>query len=451
MVFWIIAGLISLAVLAAILLVFFLYACVEKEKRAATRSGLAVILVLALSLVFSSLPAPWRAGLFGAVFVVLSLVFIGLLLSGRPNKATEIIGPQERIDERDVIFARFDMGEATANFRDYYARRPERRKIDDEIRALPDILASPHLKKNPILFTLAAAEFGFLEHQISRVAGKESSDKVESSPPEKTRMVKSVLKYLGADACGICLLNPAYIYSHGGRGPDPYGAKIDLRHAFAIVFALEMDTEMVAAAPAAPVIVETGKKYVEAARISIIAADLIRRLGFPARAHVAGSNYQAVLPPIAWEAGLGEVGRLGVLITWKYGPRARLGLITTGLPLVADRPEHRGVLDFCEKCRKCALLCPAQAIPRGDRIEENGSRRWILDREACYKYWRKAGTDCAVCLHVCPYSKPSGLLHDAIRRAGSRWRLFQTISAWGDDVFYGKNPIRKKSRTSLSS
>jgi epoxyqueuosine reductase QueG len=110
-----------------------------------------------------------------------------------------------------------------------------------------------------------------------------------------------------------------------GRGPGSYGEEIILDHRFAVAFAVEMDVAMVAAAPDAPVIVETAKKYVEAARIAIILADCLRRLGYAARAHIAGSNYQVLVPPIAWEAGLGELGRLGILITPKFGPRARPG------------------------------------------------------------------------------------------------------------------------------
>jgi len=192
------------------------------------------------------------------------------------------------------------------------------------------------------------------------------------------------------------------------------------------------------------VIVETGKKYIEAARISIIVADFIRRLGYSARAHVAGSNYQAVLPPIAWEAGLGELGRLGTLITWKYGSRARLGLVTTDLPLVAGKPKIYGIQNFCQNCQKCAQNCPAQAILFREKTEENGVLKWTLKREECYKFWRKTGTDCAVCMFVCPYSKPDNRFHNLIRKCTTHSSVFQDLSIWGDDFFYGRSPSRRK-------
>jgi reductive dehalogenase len=208
---------------------------------------------------------------------------------------------------------------------------------------------------------------------------------------------------------------------------------------------MEMDLNMIAASPKAPVIVETEKKYVEIAKISVIVADHIRRMGYDARAHIAGSNYQAILPPLAWRAGLGEIGRIGILITERFGPRVRLGLVTTDLPLTPDSPRIFGVQNFCNICKKCANNCPAQAIPYEEKKEENGALKWVLNREACYRFWRKAGTDCAMCLYVCPYSKPKNWFHDSVRKLISQSSTAQRVSLWADDYFYGVRPLPKAS------
>ncbi len=442
--FLIIAGLISFIVLILFFFVFSFTSLLENEKRAYWRSSVFLVALVALSFSFSFVRTPLKNWFFGSVFVLLLLVGVFLLFPPLKKKKTEIIGAQRKIDERDVIFSRFDDKEKE-NLEAYYARKPEHKDIDAEIRKIPDILSAPHLKKNPILFSLAKAEFDFLEHQLTQVSGDVRPSRVEREPSEHTRMIKNIIEYLGSDFCGICSLNQAYVYSHVGRGPEAYGREIELNHRFAIVFALEMDLEMVASATQAPVIVETGKKYVEAARISIIAANFIRRLGYPARAHIAGSNYQAILPPLGWEAGLGEVGRLGILITAKYGPRARLGLITTDLPLIPDKPKALGIQNFCEKCKKCALNCPAQAIPCEDKAEENGVRKWVLNREQCYRFWRQSGTDCAVCIYVCPYSKPENAFHTIIRKMTEATDAAQSFSVRADDFFYGRIPLRRKS------
>ncbi len=439
----IVLGEFTFLLLICFFLVFSLYSLIEKEKRAFWRSILFLFFLGVVNFVFRLVASPLRDWLFGAVFGFFLIFLIFLFVPPLKKRPVEIVGKQKKVDERDVIFARFDLVEGTQNYKDYYRRKPDKKNRDDDIRKIPDILANSHFEKSPELFSLATAEFDFLEHQLTQVQGDVFPESVRSSPSENTRMVKNIVTYLGADLCGVSLLDQAYVYSHVGRGPDPYGQKIVLKHKYAVAFAVEMDLGMVASAPGAPVVVETGKKYVEAAKVSIIAARFIRRLGYPARAHVAGSNYKAMLPPIAWKSGLGELGRIGVLITDRFGPRARLGLITTDLPLIPDVPLRLGVQEFCQRCQKCARNCPAQAIPEGDKSEESGVLKWVLSREECYRFWRKAGTDCAVCIYVCPYSKPDNSFHNFIRKMAERSRLAQSLSIRADDWFYGRFPRRK--------
>jgi hypothetical protein len=78
---------------------------------------------------------------------------------------------------------------------------------------------------------------------------------------------------------------------------------------------------MIAANPAAPGIMESVRQYVEAGRVAIQLANAIRRSGYPALAHIDG-NYRVIAPRVARDAGLGEIGRMGMLMTPRYGPRA---------------------------------------------------------------------------------------------------------------------------------
>ena len=181
----------------------------------------------------------------------------------------------------------------------------------------------------------------------------------------------------------------------------------------------------------------------EVAKISIILANYIRSLGYPARAHIAGSNYQAILPPLAYLAGLGELGRLGILVTPEYGPRVRLGLVTTDLPLIPDKPKIFGVQNFCKKCLKCAINCPAQAIEYGEKKEVRGVEKWLLQAEKCYQFWKKIGTDCAICIRVCPYSRPNNFFHNIIREGIKISPFLRLISMKADFLFYGKKMAKK--------
>ncbi len=445
MIFWEILGEIAFVFIFLFFLIFAVVSLIEKEKRASIRSFLLACIIAAVNVFLFIIPQPFRNLSFAGVFVFCFVILLYVALAPRPRHPLQIVGSIKKIDERDVIFARFDLEENSPHFAEYYDRHPENKLKDDIIRKLPDILSPFHSIKHPVNFNLAAAEFEFLEQQLPNVDGEVFPNQSEYSPRENTVNIKNIISYLGADICGVCELDQAFVYSNVGRGPEPYGSKITLNHAYAVVFAIEMDREMIAAAPGSPVIIETANKYVEAAKISIIAAKQIRKMGYAARAHIAGSNYQAMLPPLAWKAGLGELGRFGMLITKQFGARIRLGMLTTNLPLLSDQSFACGIQDFCEICKKCAENCPSQAIPHEGKTEENGVMKWVLNRENCYQYWIKVGTDCAVCISVCPYSKADNGLHRFIRHFTSWSKGSQSLALWGDDFFYGRKPKRKPS------
>jgi reductive dehalogenase len=146
---------------------------------------------------------------------------------------------------------------------------------------------------------------------------------------------------------------------------------------------------------------------------------------------------------MAVDAGLGEVGRIGYLITKEFGPRLRLAAVTTDLPLVPDEPVDIGVEDFCGLCKKCAVCCPSQSIPAGDMAEVNGSLRWKLDEATCFDYWAKVGTDCGVCMRVCPWSHARSFPHRMIVWMVARNRTARRLFLVLDDIFYGNRPKPK--------
>ena len=93
----------------------------------------------------------------------------------------------------------------------------------------------------------------------------------------------------------------------------------------------------------------------------------IRKLGFKA---FGSSNDIALSVPMAMQAGLGDLGRNGLLITPEFGPRVRLSKVITDLPLLVDTPIDFGVTEFCTVCEKCAHMCPSRSIMSGDRTAE---------------------------------------------------------------------------------
>lgn len=426
-------GLFSFA-LVIFLFLFILTSIREREARAVILSVLLLIFTLfgtLFSLIF----------LKNEILLVLDILFfLSIMLLFFPfmrEKATLVVDTQTRYDERDIMFARARYVKGTLQYQDYYSRRTERKKMDDAIRAMPKLFSPGGKYYDPVRSAIAENYFDINEILAPLAEGRPADKREKIEPAQATRLLKNMARKLGAVDAGIARLNPAHVYSHIGRGPGGYGTVVNLKHPFIFVFAVEMDFDAMAHAPQLDVVIESSQKYLEAAKSAIAIASYIRSLGYKARAHV-DTNYRLMLPAAAVDAGLGEVGRLGILIHPRYGARVRLGAVSTDLPLNVDEPITFGVQQFCEECKKCARNCPAGAISLGKPRNVRGVIKWSTNQAACYRYWRELGTDCGICMRVCPYSKPNNFIHNVVRLAAANSPLSRKLFILADDVFYGK-------------
>jgi ferredoxin len=430
-----------LAGIAVVLLAgFAVFAAIsahERERRATRIAALAALLApmpFALALLLPSGARTVVATLAAALAVLVALALavptgVRLPLGGRPTN---------RFDERDVMFARARLRPGSTEYERYYADHPEHKLGDDRTRALPGLLSPTAELAEPLAFAAAEASFAVTEALRERVDGAPATNHVELAADAAAAAIKAQALRLGACAVGITAVQAYHVYSHVGRGEGVWGAPVELGHRWAVAFTVEMDHAAVACAPAAPTVAESARQYVTSAVIAVELAHFIRALGFPARAHVDG-NYRVIAPLVARDAGLGEIGRIGLLMTPKLGPRVRLGVVTTDLPLVVDSPgDDMSVLAFCTICRKCAAACPTAALPRGERETIGDGRRWRVDPDACFRYWNVIGTDCGVCMKVCPYSHPDNPAHNLVRVLIRRSALARRLLLWADDLFYGR-------------
>jgi ferredoxin len=119
----------------------------------------------------------------------------------------------------------------------------------------------------------------------------------------------------------------------------------------------------------------------------------------------------------------------------------RIGVVTTDIDLPINQRKYDDSIDhFCEKCKKCATNCPAQAISDQSKQILSGVKRWQINSEACFNYWASAGTDCGRCMSACPYSHPNKLLHNTVRWAIKNFPNFRFWAVKLDDFFYGSKP-----------
>lgn len=415
----------------------------EGERRAARGAfGLAVASSVAL-FAASLLPVAARATVAGGlVAAAVAVVGLSLLPIGRVEVGND--APRRRFDEREIMFARMRLQPGSPEHESYYAMHPDHKASDDVSRSKPGLLSPRSRLANPFQFASAHGSFGLTEALRHAVDGGVAVVRPALPSAAMTAYVKSLARFYGALDIGVTRLEPYHVYSHVGRGTGVYGAPIAIEHAYALAFTVEMDFRMVGASPAPPTTMATGKQYVEAARIAVQLAGAIRALGYSARAHIDG-NYQVIAPLVARDAGLGQIGRMGLLMTPRQGPRVRLGVVTTALELVPDaRTSAAAVIDFCNVCRKCANVCPSRSIPFGDREEIDGALRWRIDPDTCFLHWNVIGTDCARCMAVCPYSHPNTLSHKLVRWAVDRSGFLRRAALWLDDFFYGRTPAARE-------
>ena len=260
-----------------------------------------------------------------------------------------------------------------------------------------------------------------------------------------TSKVKRAARLFGASLVGVCELDLRWLYSHVSDDTTGKHEPLELPEGMrsVVVMAVEMDYGLMQTAPTGGAAAATGLGYSKMAFLAGLLARFIRNLGY--RALPCG-NDSALSIPLAVEAGLGELGRNGLLITEQFGPRVRLCKVFTDLPLVPDEPKFFGVEAFCGVCLKCADDCPSRAITFGSRTTEAlnvstnpGVLKWPVNAEQCFKYWAAKGLDCSTCIRVCPFNQEAGWLHDAVRIGIKHTPWLDRLFLWFDGVLgYGR-------------
>ncbi len=257
------------------------------------------------------------------------------------------------------------------------------------------------------------------------------------SPAAASSEIKRVGKLFGADLIGVTAYDERWVYTHKYSRRLEHEKPNVMPEGLTHVIAKEMDHGLIDTVPSALSGTATGWGYSEDTLTLLALSQYIRNLGYEA---VPNLNDTALSIPLAIQAGLGEYGRHGMVITKEFGPRVRFGKIFTDLPLLVDQPVSFGVKEFCEACRRCSDACPVQAIPDDapsarvyNRSNLVGVRKWTVDAEKCFSFWTRQNSDCSICIRVCPYNKSwSPRAFGLWRRLAStplRWLLLR-LDTW---------------------
>lgn len=254
-------------------------------------------------------------------------------------------------------------------------------------------------------------------------------------PADLYKKVKQMARMFGADMTGICKINRKWIYNSTCRDlatpkkpePKPIVFK-DIRHPEetkdeliipesvnrAIVFVVAMPHASNQLGPSSvQTMGATGMGYGRMGLTAVSLAESIRSMGYNA---IPCMNDTGLSVPLAIDAGLGQLGRLGYLITPWFGPHVRIAKVLTDMPLTTDSPIDFGVTKYCTTCGICAKECPSGAIsPDRERTYappasagpcgNPGALKWYIDGKKCLRWWMESGSGCSKCMTVCPYTR----------------------------------------------
>jgi len=92
-------------------------------------------------------------------------------------------------------------------------------------------------------------------------------------------------------------------------------------------------------------------------------------------------------------AGLGTIGKHGLLLTPKFGARVRLSAILSEAPIEEDPLTEE---DLCLNCDICITSCPSGALK-----EPTKQQRVNIDRFVCNSFLT-ANKGCGLCMSRCP-------------------------------------------------
>jgi reductive dehalogenase len=311
----------------------------------------------------------------------------------------------------------------------YYADHPEDLELDtmmvEEIR--PKLAADEEKYGDKYLLAVAWADAMFAVHperiedppEVADFPEPDHEDHVPEpvkmkDPAGTSELVKKIAHECGSTLVGITRLNPDWVYKYplSRRGFEDPNIPLEVpdHWEYAVVVGTPMSWDPMYSNPTYGT---SSDAYARSGIIATRVAAFIKALGYAARTHIPGNSYDLMVPPVAIDAGLGEQGRHGVMITPEMGCNIRPAVVTTNLPLQPDKPIDFGVQDFCRHCKVCAENCPSGAIPVGDKEEVRGYRRYKIDTAKCLNFWGSnlGNMGCRLCIAVCPYTRKANWLH----------------------------------------
>lgn len=237
----------------------------------------------------------------------------------------------------------------------------------------------------------AAFVSGDIKPKVEPIVGK-----------DVTEEIRKKARQLGFGEVGFTKYDRRYTYK---------SKKGWVKHEHAICLALEQDYWQTQTIPSMQAEFAHFGTYEEEGAYALELAEFIRSLGYGAQIHSPNDNSAAYIPMFV-EAGLGQLGANGQLLSPHFGSRSRIFIISTDAEVTYDKPVDYGIHKFCEQCQVCVNRCPGRALVK-DKVWWRGAEKHKLMYDRCRPVMATY-EGCGVCMLVCPiqrYGMPSVMEH----------------------------------------
>lgn len=258
----------------------------------------------------------------------------------------------------------------------------------------------PHIAK------ARADRIKVLSAEIPEVTG----DPVRRSPRDWSDALTAYAATADFEMHGVTSMKPEYLM-----------ADQEVSESRIIMIGVAHDYAEIAAAPETRAGAEVLKQYGRAGAAAKALAGWFRLQGWPARPVTGPMAGEITMIPPAIDAGFGELGKHGSLISAEHGASFRLAAVLTDAPLPETPKRDHGIDDFCKNCRICEDACPPEALAPHKQIVR-GTEKWYVDFDKCLPFFNEH-QGCSICIAVCPWSRPGVGLNLAAKLAKRRERM----------------------------
>jgi len=216
---------------------------------------------------------------------------------------------------------------------------------------------------------------------------------IQIAPDEWTRDLDQFVTKGSCDMIGVAEMSPDWVYA-GQSVPQSRIIMIGVQHEY----------NEIAKAPDPAAGLEVVTQYTRAAVASKEIAGWLHGRGWAAEAVTGPLTGSVTMIPPALACGFGELGKHGSLINKEFGASFRLSAVLTDAPFAPTPPREFGVDVFCAKCRICEDACPPEALS-AHKQTVRGALKWYVDFDKCIPFFNETH-GCAICIAVCPWSRP---------------------------------------------